>query len=101
MAKDLKTKEGQKSLLNDYLEDLLLNINNSYGPVLLEELQNRLETTIDEFNIEINEAFGLLKKRNNDRKALFSEYSDDVVSNISNGETEWEKKLNEMDKKSK
>ena len=99
MAKDLKTKEGQKSLLNDYLEDLLLNINNSYGPVLLEELQNRLEATIDEFNIEINEAFGLLKKRNNDRKALFSEYSDDVVSNISNGETEWEKKLNEMDKK--
>ena len=99
MAKDLKTKEGQKSLLNDYLEDLLLNINNSYGPVLLEELQNRLEATIDEFNIEINEAFGLLKKRNNDRKALFSEYSDDVVRNISNGETEWEKKLNEMDKK--
>tara|TARA_Y100001970_G_C14249373_1_gene870667 strand:- start:1258 stop:1563 length:306 start_codon:yes stop_codon:yes gene_type:complete len=100
MSKDLKTKEGQKSLLNDYLDDLLSNINDSYGPVLLEELQKRLEFTINEFNDEINEAFNLLKQRNDDRKAVYSESSGNISSNKGDNETAWEKKLKEIDNKS-
>jgi len=102
MSKDFKTKEGQKSFLNEYLDDLLSNINDSYGPVLLKELQERLETTINEFNKEINEAFNLLKKRNDDRNALHSDHSqndnDDIISQ--NKETAWEQKLKEIDNKS-
>ena len=102
MSKDFKTKEGQKSFLNEYLDDLLSNINDSYGPVLLKELQERLETTINEFNKEINEAFNLLKKRNDDRNALHSDHSqndnDDIISQ--NKETVWEQKLKEIDNKS-
>ena len=98
MSKDLKTKEGQKSLLNDYLDDLLSNINESYGPILLEELQNRLEFTINEFNDEISEAFDLLKQRNDSRKALYTDTSGNIGGD--HRETVWEKKLKEIDNKS-
>ena len=100
MTKDLKTKEGQKSFLNDYLDDLLSNINDSYGPILLEELQKRLESTINEFNDEISEAFDLLKQRNDNRKALYTEFSQSTNSNENDSETIWEKKLKEIDNKS-
>ena len=100
MSKNLKTKEGQKSFLNDYLDDLLLNINESYGPILLEELQKRLECTISEFNEEMNEAFGMLKKRNDERKSLYNDYPEQSNENILTNESEWEKKLKEIDNKS-
>ena len=72
MAIDLNSKEGRKKFISEYLDDLLTGVNESYGPILLEELQKRLEYTIDEFNEEINEAFSMLKKRDNDRKSLDS-----------------------------
>ena len=100
MSKDLKTKEGQKSFLNDYLDDLLSNINDSYGPILLEELQKRLESTINEFNDEISEAFDLLKRRNDNRKAFYTESTESSNSNENDSETIWEKKLKEIDNKS-
>ena len=73
MATDLNSKEGRKKFISEYLDDLLTGINESYGPILLEELQKRLEFTIDEFNEEINEAFSMLKKRDSDRKSFFKE----------------------------
>ena len=101
MTKDLKNKEGQKSFLNDYLDDLLLNINESYGPILLGELQKRLEFTINEFNNEMNEAFGLLIKRNDYRRALHTDSLCSTDGEDDHGkETEWEKKLKEIDNKS-
>ena len=71
MSIDLNSKDGRKKFINEYLEDLLIGINDSYGPVLLEELQKRLEYTIDEFNDELSEAFSMLKKRDEERKAFF------------------------------
>ena len=101
MTKDLKNKEGQKLFLNDYLDDLLLNINESYGPILLDELQKRLEFTINEFNNEMNEAFGLLIKRNDDRRVLHTESLHNTNGEDDDAkETEWEKKLKEIDNKS-
>tara|TARA_Y100000590_G_C15412588_1_gene898159 strand:+ start:335 stop:643 length:309 start_codon:yes stop_codon:yes gene_type:complete len=99
MSIDLKTKEGRKNYLKDNLDDLLSNINESYGPVLLEELQKRLEYTIDEFNNEINEAFSLLKARDDNRKAIYSEYKENSNDESLESETAWEKKLKEIENK--
>ena len=80
MSKDLNTKEGQKLFINDYLDELLVGINESYGPILLEELQKRLEFTIKEFHddlkIVLDSAF---KKHNNnlDASQMFSSKEDD------------------------
>ena len=93
MAKDLNTKEGRSSFLKDYLDDLLLGINDSYGPILLDELEKRLEKTISEFNGEIEEAFSMLKKKTEDKEAFYASMDSDK-----NSKTEWEKKLEEVDK---
>ena len=41
MKKIDKNKNKNKSFLNDNLDELLLNINDTYGPILLEELRKR------------------------------------------------------------
>ena len=82
MAIDLNSKEGRKKFITEYLDDLLVGINESYGPILLEELQKRLEFTINEFNEEITEAFSMLKKRDKDRKAFFKDTIEEVVDAV-------------------
>ena len=101
MAIDLNSKEGRKKFISEYLDDLLTGVNESYGPILLEELQKRLEYTIDELNEEINEAFSMLKKRDNDRKSFFKETLEEMGSKSlgSEDKTLWEKKLEDIDNK--
>ena len=101
MAIDLNSKEGRKKFISEYLDDLLTGVNESYGPILLEELQKRLEYTIDEFNEEINEAFSMLKKRDNDRKSFFKETLEEMGSKSlgSEDKTLWEKKIEDIDNK--
>ena len=99
MAIDLNSKEGRKKFITEYLDDLLVGINESYGPILLEELQKRLEFTINEFNEEITEAFSMLKKRDKDRKAFFKDTVEEVIGDNVNSDnkTLWEKKLEEIE----
>ena len=99
MTIDLKNKEGRKKFINEYLDDLLIGVNESYGPILLEELQSRLESTINEFNDELTEAFSMLKKRDKDRKAFFKDTIEEVISDDMNpdNKTLWEKKLEEIE----
>ena len=99
MAIDLNSKEGRKKFITEYLDDLLVGINESYGPILLEELQKRLEFTINEFNEEIAEAFSMLKKRDKDRKAFFKDTVEEVIGDNVNSDnkTLWEKKLEEIE----
>ena len=99
MAIDLNSKEGRKKFITEYLDDLLVGINESYGPILLEELQKRLEFTINEFNEEITEAFSMLKKRDKDRKAFFKDTIEEVIGdNVKpDNKTLWEKKLEEIE----
>ena len=100
MSKDLKTKEGQKLFIDGYLDELLDGINESYGPILLKELQKRLEFTINEFNEEINEAFGTLKKRDKIRRETTNDNSLHVESDANiDSQAEWEKKLDEIEVK--
>jgi len=97
MSKNLNTKEGQKLFIKDHLDELLVGINESYGPILLEELQKRLEHTINEFNEEINQAFGVLKKRDEDRKAKYDTLeSEENTTSDDDNPSEWEKKLEEI-----
>ena len=95
MAKDLNTKEGRSNFLSDYLDDFLVGINDSYGPTLLKELENRLEKTITEFNNEMEEAFSLLKKKTKDKEAFYASLNS---KEDKNSKTDWEKKLEEVEK---
>ena len=100
MTIDLNSKEGRIKFISESLEDLLVGINDSYGPLILSELQNRLESTISEFNEEISEAFGQLKQRNQNRKDFYKETIDETFQQVDSQNTKslWEKKLEEIEK---
>ena len=49
-------EEKMKSLL-DELDELLEQVGGDYGPILMEELQNRLELIVKNFNDEIHTLF--------------------------------------------
>ena len=70
MSIDLDTAEGRKQYLSDKLDDLLDGINESYGTVLMEELLNRLELTIKDFNDEIKTLCDQLIKKQEERQYL-------------------------------
>jgi hypothetical protein len=99
MATDLNSKDGRKKFISESLEDLLTGINDSYGPIILIELQNRLESTISEFNEEISEAFALLKQRDQNRKSFYKETIEEASTSDNPNETQalWEKKLEEIE----
>jgi len=96
MSIDLKTKEGRSSFLKDNLADILSGINESYGPVLVEELLRRIDFTITEFNDEMNNAFELLKDKDQKRLEAFEKYEAELNDKNSNL-NDWEKKINDID----
>ena len=61
MAIDFGNKESRDEYLNSKLDDLLSNVNETYGQVLLEELVTRLERTLADFNEEFEGIVGELK----------------------------------------
>jgi len=67
---DLETTEGRKEYLSDKLDDLLEGINQSYGTVLMEELLNRLELTVKDFNDEMKVLCDQLIKKEEERQQL-------------------------------
>ena len=97
MGIDLKTKDGRNKFLKDNLGEILNGVNESYGPVLVEELLRRIDNTITEFNDEMNNAFELLKEKDLKRLEAFKKYEEEINENNSNL-NEWEKKINDIDK---
>ena len=100
MPIDLDSKKGRKSFIDNNLSDLSTAINDTYGPVILEELLKRIELTINQFNDQINEAFKTLKNRDNKREEFFEEINpeNDKVSNVKDTKkTEWEEKLEKIE----
>ena len=67
MSIDLNTKEGRNSFLKNNLNDLLEGVNDTYGPIIYEQLLSRINHTISEFNEEINKAFSLLEQKDKER----------------------------------
>tara|TARA_B100000029_G_scaffold506316_1_gene588858 strand:+ start:795 stop:1085 length:291 start_codon:yes stop_codon:yes gene_type:complete len=96
MATDLNSSKGRKAFIDDNLSGLLSGINDTYGPVILDELLKRIENTIIEFNEEINSAFTLLKEKDKKRKEFYNEINDDEKEE---GQSEWEKKLESIESK--
>jgi len=96
---ELDTPDGRKKYLSDKLDNLLDGINDSYGKMLLEELIGRLETTIKDFNDEIVELCSQLSEKEKERQHVIDMMkSEDVDSENKESATDWEKKLEEIEK---
>ena len=70
MSIDFSKKEDREGYLQAKLDDLLDGINASYGQSLLDELMVRLETTIDDFNKEVDDLMDSLKKSSDEKEIL-------------------------------
>ena len=98
---DLKSKEGQNKLIEESMSDLLKGINNSYGPLLFEELTSRIRKTIDEFNSEIIAAFNELKNKETSRQKVYNMIKEgNMPSNESEADEKdpnWAEKIKEVE----
>ena len=70
MGIDFSKKEEREGYLQSKLDDLLDGINASYGQALLDELMLRLESTVDDFNKEVDDLMGSLKKSSKEKEKL-------------------------------
>ena len=95
---ELDTPDGRKKYLSDKLDNLLDGINDSYGKMLLEELIGRLETTIKDFNDEIVDLCSKLSEKEKERQHVIDMMKSDDVDSGNNDSTDWEKKLEEIEK---
>ena len=96
---ELDTPDGRKKYLADKLDNLLDGINDSYGKMLLEELIGRLETTIKDFNDEIVELCSQLSEKEKERQHVIEMMkNDNADSEADSSTTDWEKKLEEIEK---
>ena len=106
MSIDFGKKEAREGYLQAKLDDLLDGINSSYGQSLLDELMSRLEATINDFNKEVDDLMGSLKKSSEEKEKLIEKIKageppkDEEKSSdqVEDGEekrelSEWEKRL--------
>ena len=99
MSIDLTSKDGQDKFIKENLSNLVEGINNAYGPILLDELMNRLRFTINEFNDEIQLAFKDLSSRENNRQKMYNLIkSGDFPASIKEGNLNDEKSNDWIDK---
>ncbi len=70
MSTDLTTEKGRTDYLLEKFDNLLEVINDSYGQELLNELISRLETTISDFNEEVDELMNQLKENSARKQQL-------------------------------
>ena len=102
MSLDLKSKDGQNKFIEENMSKLIEGVNDSYGPLLVEELMGRLRKTIDEFNDEIIVAFDELKSKETNRQKMYKMIKDGNIPSESNNSneselTEWEAKIKEVE----
>ena len=112
MSIDFSKKEDREGYLQAKLDDLLDGINASYGQSLLDELMVRLETTIDDFNKEVDDLMDSLKKSSDEKEKLMQQIKageseksakadkapvgSDDTSDEDRDLSEWEKRLEGM-----
>ena len=112
MSIDFSKKEDREGYLQAKLDDLLDGINASYGQSLLDELMVRLETTIDDFNKEVDDLMDSLKKSSDEKEKLMQQIKageseksakadqatvgSDDTSDEDRDLSEWEKRLEVM-----
>tara|TARA_B100000029_G_scaffold363411_1_gene356473 strand:+ start:1661 stop:1957 length:297 start_codon:yes stop_codon:yes gene_type:complete len=93
MPIDLNTKEGRKSFIKDNLTNLIEGVNDSYGPIILEELLKRIEVTISDFNDEMIDVFSLLQEKEIKRKEAYDKLS---LNEDGTSKNAWEQKLEDI-----
>ena len=118
MAIDFDKEQGRKDYLTSKLDDLLDGINDSYGKVLLDELISRLESTVKDFNDEIQSLTDQLKENTTLKQELLQKIiteesvSPDAIQNEASDSgdseeqapqemSEWERRLETLSKKEK
>ena len=98
---DLKSKNGQDKFIEDSMSDLLKGINDSYGPLLVEELTSRIRQTINEFNSEVIAAFDELKSKESNRQKMYTMIKEGSIPSSEEDDDEanldWEKKIEEVE----
>ena len=98
---DLNSKEGINKILNENFSDLLTGINESYGPILMEELIRRIKFTIEEFNEEMSSVFVELKDKEDKRQKMYMMIKDgNIPSQKENDQDiskDWEKEIDEIE----
>lgn len=92
MAIDFDKEESRQAYLNTKLDDLLEGINESYGKALLDELLQRLEHTIADFNEEVASLLEQLKSN--------AELKDKLLEEIKSEEERGEEVKTEGEKES-
>jgi len=105
MGIDLKSNDGQDKFIQDNMSDLVEGVNESYGPVLVEELISRLRKTIEDFNNEITSAFDQLKTREDERQKMYDMIKEGNASEVQSEDdkenpsdlSDWEVKINEIE----
>ena len=105
MSIDLKSNEGQDKFIQDNMSDLIEGVNESYGPVLVEELIARLRKTIEEFNNQITSAFDQLKLREDERQKMYDMIKEGDLGKDQKNQpkenssdlSDWEIKINEIE----
>ena len=98
---DLNSKEGVNKFLNENFSDLLTGINESYSPILVEELIRRIKFTIEEFNEEMSSVFVQLKDKEDNRQKMYMMIKDgNIPSQKESNEDiskDWEKEIDEIE----
>ena len=97
MAIDLSTPEGRSSYLNDKLSDLINGVDSTYGDMIFDELLKRIDSTIKDFNEEMESVFDELKVNEKKRQSLLTKlkkkYTPEEAEKKENIKKEWEQKL--------
>ena len=105
MGIDLTSKDGQDKFIKENLSNLIEGINDAYGPILLDELMNRLRFTINEFNEEIQLAFKNLSNRESNRQKMYNLIksgnieTDIKIDDDVNVSENWKNKIDEIESK--
>ena len=103
----LDTKEDINKFVSENLNDLLGKLNERYGPILFDELKNRILFTIDEFNQDMSKVLSEMKIKEDKRQKMYNMIKSgnipssdtDSTSNENDVSTEWEKKIEEIESK--
>ena len=97
MAIDLSTPEGRSSYLNDKLSDLINGVDSTYGNIIFDELLKRIDSTIKDFNTEMESVFDELKTNEKKRQSLLTKlkkkYTPEEAEKKESIKKEWEQKL--------
>ena len=97
MAIDLSTPEGRSSYLNDKLSDLINGVDSTYGDMIFDELLKRIDSTIKDFNQEMESVFDELKVNEKKRQSMLVKLSKkktpEEIDQEDTKKKEWEQKL--------